>query len=228
MLRLLSDRDSERRDDPDCKRPGWLREYETYPARFRIEAIAPIQNKVGAFLANPILSRILTQSWSAFDLRQVMDKSRILLVNLAKGKIGEDSAGLLGVLLVSRIGLAALSRADVVEESRRDFFVYLDEFQSFTTLSLANMLSELRKYRLGLVLAHQYLSQLDLQVRDAILGNVGTILSFRLGLFDAEILENEFKPEISAIDLISLPNYHIYLKVMIDGKVSSAKTLGTK
>ena len=157
-----------------------------------------------------------------------MDKSWILLVNLAKGKIGEDSAGLLGVLLVSRIGLAALSRADVVEESRRDFFVYLDEFQSFTTLSLANMLSELRKYRLGLVLAHQYLSQLDLQVRDAILGNVGTILSFRLGLFDAEILENEFKPEISAIDLISLPNYHIYLKVMIDGKVSSAKTLGTK
>ncbi len=208
--------------------PRWLREYETYPARFRIEAIAPIQNKVGAFLANPILSGILTQSWSAFDLRQVMDKSWILLVNLAKGKIGEDSAGLLGVLLVSRIGLAALSRADVVEESRRDFFVYLDEFQSFTTLSLANMLSELRKYRLGLVLAHQYLSQLDLQVRDAILGNVGTILSFRLGLFDAEILENEFKPEISAIDLISLPNYHIYLKVMIDGKVSSAETLGTK
>jgi hypothetical protein len=192
--------------------PRWLREYETYPARFRIEAIAPIQNKVGAFLANPILSGILTQSGSASDLRQVMDKSWILLVNLAKGKIGEDSAGLLGVLLVSRIGLAALSRADVVEESRRDFFVYLDEFQSFTTLSLANMLSELRKYRLGLVLAHQYLSQLDLQVRDATLGNVGTILSFRLGLFDAEILENEFKPEISAIDLISLPNYHIYLK----------------
>jgi hypothetical protein len=208
--------------------PRWLREYETYPARFRIEAIAPIQNKVGAFLANPILSGILTQSGSASDLRQVMDKSWILLVNLAKGKIGEDSAGLLGVLLVSRIGLAALSRADVVEESRRDFFVYLDEFQSFTTLSLANMLSELRKYRLGLVLAHQYLSQLDLQVRDATLGNVGTILSFRLGLFDAEILENEFKPEISAIDLISLPNYHIYLKVMIDGKVSSAKTLGAK
>jgi hypothetical protein len=199
-------------------RDFWLREYETYPARFRIEAIAPIQNKVGAFLANPILSGILTQSGSASDLRQVMDKSWILLVNLAKGKIGEDSAGLLGVLLVSRIGLAALSRADVVEESRRDFFVYLDEFQSFTTLSLANMLSELRKYRLGLVLAHQYLSQLDLQVRDATLGNVGTILSFRLGLFDAEILENEFKPEISAIDLISLPNYHIYLKVMIDGK----------
>ena len=138
-----------------------------------------------------------------------MDKSWILLVNLAKGKIGEDSAGLLGALLVSWIGLAALSRADVVEESRRDFFVYLDEFQSFTTLSLANMLSELRKYRLGLLLAHQYLSQLDLQVRDAILGNVGTILSFRLGLFDAEILENEFKPEISAIDLISLPNYHL-------------------
>jgi type IV secretory system conjugative DNA transfer VirD4/TraG family protein len=201
-------------------RDFWLQEYESYPARFRIEAIAPIQNKVGTFLANPVLNRILTQSQSTFNLRQVMDAGKILLVNLAKGKIGEDSAGLLGAPLVSRIGLAALSRAQVVESSRRDFFVYLDEFQNFTTLSLANMLSELRKYRVGLILAHQYLSQLDLQVRDAILGNVGTIVSFRLGLADAEILGNEFRTETSALDLISLPNYHVYLKLMIDGKVS--------
>ena len=123
-------------------------------------------------------------------------------------------------MLVSRIGLAALSRADVREDERRDFHVYLDEFQNFTTLSLAKMLSELRKYRVSLILAHQYLSQLDPQVRDAILGNVGTIISFRLGLGAAEILENEFRPEISALDLISLPNYHIYLKLMIDGRVS--------
>jgi len=224
VLRLLSDRDFRRNAMTYVAnsnvRDFWLREYESYPSRFRIEAIAPIQNKVGAFLANPILSGILTQARSTFDLRQVMDESRILLVNLAKGKIGEDSAGLLGALLVSRIGLAALSRAEVAEENRRDFHVYLDEFQNFTTLSLANMLSELRKYRISLILAHQYLSQLDEQVRDAILGNVGTIISFRLGLSDAETLENEFRPEISALDLVSLPNYQIYLKLMLEGKVS--------
>jgi energy-coupling factor transporter ATP-binding protein EcfA2 len=223
VLRLLTDRDFRRsamtRVANTQVRDFWLREYESYPARFRAEAIAPIQNKVGAFLANPVLNGIVTQMRSTFDLRQVMDEGKIFLVNLAKGKIGEDTAGLLGALLVSRIGLAALSRADVAEENRRDFHVYLDEFQNFTTLSLANMLSELRKYRVSLILAHQYLSQLDLQIRDAILGNVGTIISFRLGLADAEILENEFRPEITALDLISLPNYHIYSKLMIEGKI---------
>jgi hypothetical protein len=210
-------------------RSFWLREYESYPARFRAEAIAPIQNKVGAFLADPVLNAILTQPKSAFDLRRVMDEGGILLVNLAKGKIGEDSAALLGALLVSRVGLAGLSRADVPESERRDFYLYLDEFQSFTTLSLANMMSELRKYRVNLILAHQYLSQLDPQVRDAILGNTGTIISFRLGLADAEILVREFYPEFSAQDLIRLPNYNIYLKLMVNGAVSSpfsAETLG--
>ncbi len=156
-----------------------------------------------------------------------MDEGKILLVNLAKGKIGEDTATLLGALLVTRVGLAALSRADVSEESRKDFYLYLDEFQNFTTLSLATMLSELRKYRVNMIFAHQYLSQLDLQVRDAILGNVGTLISFRLGVTDAELLEKEFYPEFSIKDLISLPNYHIYLKLMINGMLSapfSAKT----
>ncbi len=202
-------------------RDFWLREYESYPAGFRAEAIAPIQNKVGAFLANPLLNRILTQTKSAFDLRRVMDEGKILLVNLAKGKIGEDVMALLGALLVARIGLAALTRADTAEENRRDFFVFLDEFHGFTTLSLANMLSELRKYRVGLILAHQYLSQLDLQVRDAVLGNVGTIISFRLGPGDAEILEREFYPDFTARDLVNLPNYQIYLKLMVNGVVSS-------
>lgn len=201
-------------------RDFWLREYESYPRGFRAESIAPVQNKVGAFLANPVLHRILTQPKSTFDLRRVMDDGKILLVNLAKGKIGEDAAALLGAMLVSRIGLTALNRADVPEPERRDFHLYLDEFHTFTTLSLASMLSELRKYRVNLVLAHQYLSQLDLHVRDAILGNVGTLMSFRLGLADAEILESEFSPELRALDLISLPNYHIYLKLMVDGVVS--------
>lgn len=198
----------------------WLREYENYPARFRIEAIAPIQNKVGAFLADPILNRILTQHTSAFDLRRVMDEGKILLVNLPKGKIGEDSMALLGALLVARIGSAGLGRADLPETERHDFFVYLDEFQSFATLSLATMLSELRKYRVNLILAHQYLSQLDPEVRDAILGNVGTMISFRVGLSDAELLEREFGTPITAQDLVSLPNYHIYVRTMVDGVVT--------
>ena len=208
-------------------RDFWLREYENYPIRLRAEAIAPIQNKVGAFLTDPVLNRILTQKRSDFDLRHVMDEGKILLVNLAKGKIGADASSLLGALLVTKIGLAGLSRADVPEETRRDFYLYLDEFQNLATLSLANMLSELRKYRVNMVLSHQYLSQLDPQVKDAILGNTGTIISFRLGLTDAEMLAGEFYPFFSARDLINLPNYHIYLRLMIDGVVSQPFSAGT-
>jgi hypothetical protein len=232
VLRLLDDRAFRQtvatRVANQQVRDFWLREYEGYPRNFRAEAVAPIQNKVGAFLANPILSRILTQPKSAFDLRRVMDEGRLLLVNLAKGKIGEDATALLGAMLVSRIGLAALSRAEVQESKRRDFYLYLDEFHSFTTLSLANMLSELRKYRVNMILAQQYLSQVDPQIRDAVLGNVGTMISFRIGPADAEILEKEFAPEVRALDLVGLPNYQVYLKLMIDGKVSrpfSAETM---
>ncbi len=211
VLRLLDDRTFRQNAVAQVAsqnvRNFWLREYEGYPRNFRAEAIAPIQNKVGAFLSNPILSRILSQSKSAFDLRRVMDDGRLFLVNLAKGKIGEDATALLGAMLVSRIGLAALSRAEVPESARRDFYLYLDEFHSFTTLSLANMLSELRKYRVNLILAQQYLSQVDQQVRDAVLGNVGTMISFRLGPADAEILEKELAPEVRALDLVGLPNY---------------------
>lgn len=209
-------------------REFWTKEYEGYPARFRAEAVAPIQNKVGAFLADPVLHRILTQSKSSFNLRQIIDEGKIFLVNLAKGKLGEDTSSLLGSLLVSSLGLAAVRRADTPEELRRDYFLYLDEFHNLTTLSLAGMLTDLRKYRLNLILANQYLAQLDPQVRDAILGNVGTIIAFRIGLPDAELLESEFFPDFRATDLINLPNHHIYLKLMIDGAVSqpfSAKTL---
>ena len=224
VLKLLGDqafrKNAVTRIQNDQVREFWTKEYENYSVRFRMEAIAPIQNKVGAFLANPILNKILTQTKNAFYLRRVMDEGKILLVNLAKGKIGEDTAMLLGALLITRIGLAALSRADIHEANRRDFYLYVDEFQNFTTLSLASMLSELRKYRINMIFAHQYLSQLDPQVRDAILGNVGTIISFRIGVTDAEILEKEFYPEFSMKDLISLPNYHVYLKLMISGMIS--------
>jgi hypothetical protein len=232
VLRLLDDRAFRREIVGNVYNPQvrdfWLREYESYTPRFRIEAIAPIQNKVGAFLANPLLNKILTQPKSAFDVRRVMDEGKILLINLAKGKIGEDTAALLGSLLVAKIEMTALSRADIPEEDRRDFSVYLDEFPTFTTFSLATMLSELRKYRASMILSHQFTSQLDIQVRDAILGNVGTIISFRVGVPDAEILAREFYPEITDVDLVNLPNYHIYLKLMVDGVVSrpfSATTL---
>lgn len=232
ILRLLDDgrfRDSAAARVANAQvRRFWLREYEGYPARFRAEVIAPIQNKVGAFLANPVLNSILTQPRSAFDLRRVMDEGKILLVNLAKGKIGEDAAALLGAMLVSRIGLTGLSRADMPETERRDFYLYLDEFQTFTTLSLATMMSELRKYRVNLILTNQYLSQVDEPVRDAILGNVGTLISFRVGPPDAELLAKEFYPEFTFVDLVCLPNYSIYLKLMVDGKATtpfSAETL---
>ena len=232
VLRLLNDRAFRKKiaEDTDNEqvRMFWLREFEGYSPAFRAVIVAPIQNKVGAFLADPVLNGILTQTKSAFDLREVMDQGKILLVNLAKGKIGEDSAALLGGLLVTKAGLAGLSRADTPEQDRRDFFMYLDEFHTFTTLSVANMLSELRKYRVGLILAHQYVSQLDPQVRDAVLGNTGTIITFRLGAEDAQRVAKEFEPELEALDLTTLPNYHIYLKLMVEGEVTrpfSAKTL---
>jgi hypothetical protein len=224
VLRLLEDRAFRRAVAGRVLSPQvrhfWFTEYEAYPARFRAEAIAPVQNKIGAFLAHPVVHRIVTQRGNGIDLRRLMDDRGIFLVNLAKGKIGEDAAALLGALLVARIGLTGLARSDVPESERRDFFVYLDEFQSYTTLSLANMLSELRKYRVNLILAHQYLSQLDERVRDAILGNVGTMICFRVGSADAGLLEKEFHPGFDASDLCALPNYHIYLKLMIKDAVS--------
>lgn len=209
-------------------RDFWLNEFEQYPLRLRAEVIAPIQNKVGAFVTHPVLNRILTQPRSHFSLREIMDGGQILLVNLAKGRLGEDAATLLGALLVSHLGLAGLNRTDTPEEARRDFFLYLDEFHAFTTLALAQMLSELRKYHVGLVLAHQYLTQLDPRVLDAVLGNVGTIVCFRVGLADAEIIGREFYPLLSPVDLTNLPNHRIYLRLMIDGAVSlpfSAETV---
>jgi type IV secretory pathway TraG/TraD family ATPase VirD4 len=161
-------------------------------------------------------------------MRPIMDEGKILLVNLAKGKIGEDTSALLGSLLVSRINLAALSRADVPDTDRRPFYCYLDEFQTFTSLTFVTMLSELRKYRVGMTLAHQYLGQLDPAVFDAILGNVGTLVAFRLGSADAETFAREFFPVFGQTDFTNLANHHIYLRMIIDGAVSrpfSAETL---
>lgn len=230
--RLLLDREFRRqaanRVANQHVRHFWLREYEGYPERLRGEAIAPLQNKVGAFLSNPVATRVVCAPQSSFSIEEVMNQGKILVVNLAKGLVGEDTASLLGSFLVSRIGTEAMGRASFPASQRRSFFVYLDEFQSITTQSLVTMLSELRKYRVGLVLANQYLAQLDPAVQEAILGNVGTIVAFRVGVSDAEILGKEFYPDFTESDLVNLPNYHIYLRLMIDGRVSrpfSAETL---
>jgi hypothetical protein len=232
ILRLLADRKYRQKVLPfvsnEQVKDFWLSEYDRYPERFRIEAIAPIQNKVGAFLSHPLLQKILTKPEKPINLRRIMDEGKILLVNLAKGSIGEDTSNLLGSLLISRFDLAALSRANAPETERPDYMLYLDEFHNFTTQSLIFMLSELRKYRLSLVLAHQYLTQLEPNIREAILGNVGTTVVFRIGATDAETIAAEFAPEFKLSDFTNLPNYHIYLKLMIDGGVSrpfSAVTL---
>jgi hypothetical protein len=206
----------------------WKKEFENYPSRLRAEACAPIQNKLGALLSDPTLYRILVQPKIDLRFRALMDEGRILLVNVSKGRLGEESSLLLGSLVVSTLGLAAFTRAEVAPEARRPFFLYLDEFHNFTTLMLANMMSELRKYGLGLTLAHQHLQQLDPDIRSAVLGNAGTIISFRIGPEDALLLAREFQPKFDAFDLMNLPNYAIYLKLMIDGTPSlpfSAATL---
>lgn len=232
ILKLLSDRQFRQKILPYIQneqiREFWLKEFDKYPERLRAEAISPIQNKVGAFLSHPLLQKILTNPEKPLSLRKIMDEGKILLVNLAKGSVGEDVANLLGSLLISRFDLAALSRADIPEPERCDYTLYLDEFHNFTTQSLVLMLSELRKYRLSLVLAHQYLTQLEFGIRDAILGNVGTMIIFRIGAGDAEVFAQEFAPQFSITDFTNLPNYHIYLKMMIGGKISapfSAQTL---
>lgn len=230
--RLLRDKDFRKRVVTKIAHPPvrefWQDEYPKYSPRYQTDTIAPIVNKIGAFLADPRLHRILTEERRPLRFRPLMDEGKVLLVNLAKGKIGEDSAGLLGAMLVTTLGLAAYTRQEVPPSERRDFWCYLDEFQSFTTLSVANMLSELRKYHFGMILAHQYLHQLDDDVRHAVLGNVGTLISFRLGAKDAPLIAREFAPKFEMVDLLNLPNYDIYLKLMIDGTPSrpfSATTL---
>lgn len=212
----------------DVVRRFWTEEFENYPARMRAEACAPIQNKLGALLSDPTLYRILVAPKIDLHFRKLMDDGTVVLVNVSKGRLGAESSLVLGSLIVSTIGLAAFSRADAPEVSRRPFFLYLDEFHNFTTLMLANMMSELRKYGVGLVLAHQFLHQLEPEIRHAVLGNAGTIIAFRVGAEDASLLAPEFQPKFETLDLISLPNRSIYLKLMINGAPSqpfSAETM---
>ncbi|MEA1925642.1 MAG: type IV secretion system DNA-binding domain-containing protein [Patescibacteria group bacterium] len=195
----------------------WTDEFAKYHDRLLTEAIAPIQNKVGQFLSSALIRNIVGQTNSTFDIREVMDNEKIIIMNLSKGRIGEDNSALLGAMMITKIQLAIMARIDMPEQERRDFYLYVDEFQNFATDSFKNILSEARKYKLNLILAHQYITQLDETVRDAVFGNVGTIISFRIGAMDSETLEKEFEPTFYANDLVNLTKYHIYLKLMIDG-----------
>lgn len=224
IMRLLSDKNYRNEvvahlTDPVVK-SFWTDEFARYTQKLESEATAAIQNKVGQFVSNPLIRRIIGQPHSTFDIRRMMDEGKIFILNLSKGKIGEDNSALLGALMITKMQLAAMSRVDIPESERRDFYLYIDEFQNFSTESFVNILSEARKYRLSLILAHQYIAQLDESVRDAIMGNVGTFVIFRVGAADAEFLEREFSPEFMAPDLVNLPQHNVYVKLMIDGVAS--------
>lgn len=232
IMRMLVDKEFRKKVivsvvDPVVKQ-FWVEEFSKYPDRFMAEVIAPIQNKVGQFLSISLIRNIVGQTKTSLDMREIMDNRKILLLNLAKGKVGEDAAALFGAMMITKLQLAAMSRVDISEEKRADFYLYVDEFQNFATDSFADILSEARKYRLSLIMAHQYIGQLSEEVRDAVFGNVGSIINFRIGAADAEFVAKEYEPVFVETDLVNLTKFHIYLKLMIDGVASqpfSAVTL---
>jgi len=221
IMRLLVDKKYRKKviskvTDPVVK-TFWTDEFANYSEKFRTEAIAPIQNKVGQFLASSIIRNIVGQSKSTIEMRKAIDEGKIILMNLSKGRIGEENSALLGAMMITKIQLAAMSRVDIPENERKDFFLYVDEFQNFATESFANILSEARKYRLNLIMAHQYVEQLTDEVKAAVFGNVGTMVVFRVGATDGEFLEPEFTPLFTAAHLVNIPKYNFYIKLMIDG-----------
>ncbi len=209
----------------------WTEEFAKYTDKYAQEATPAIQNKIGQFAGNPLIRNIIGQPKSSFDLRKIMDEKKIMIVNLSKGRVGEGNANLLGSMLITKIYLAAMSRADKSSAELQklpNFYLYVDEFQSFANKSFADILSEARKYKLNLTIAHQYIEQMEEEVRDAVFGNVGTMIVFRIGAYDAEVLEKEFAPVFTAEDLVNLGLRQIYLKLMIDSVTSqpfSATTL---
>jgi len=233
IQRMLVDKDYRQKIIANLKDPVikafWVHEYEAWQEKFRNEAIAPIQNKVGQFLSTSIIRNIVGQSISTINIFDIMNEGKIFLVNVSKGRIGEDNSSLLGGMIITKIQLAAMERVRIPESERKDFYLYVDEFQNFVTDAFASILSEARKYRLNLTVAHQYTAQLisdkNSSVRDSIFGNVGTMIVFRVGADDAEFLEKEFEPEFTPQDIVNLPNFKIYLKLMIDGVSSLPKIL---
>lgn len=209
-------------------RSFWVNEFASWNDKFATEAVAPILNKVGAFTANPLIRNVIGQKKSSFDIRQMMDEGKILICDLSRGRLGEDNAATLGALMISKIQLAAMSRANIPLEERRPFYLYVDEFQNFATDSFAVILSEARKYGLYLTVANQYVAQMQQEIRDAVFGNVGSMITFRVGADDAAALSRYFEPVFEAADLTNLSLQNIYVTMSIDGETSipfSAKTL---
>ncbi len=226
--RMLSDKEYRKVVIANVKDPSvrafWIDEFSKYTDRYAQEATPAIQNKVGQFTSNPLIRNIIGQSKSTFDLRRMMDEKKIIIVNLSKGRVGEGNANLLGSMFITKFYLAAMSRADVSESkiaTLPNSYLYVDEFQSFANKSFADILSEARKYKLNLTIAHQYIEQMEEEVRAAVFGNVGTMVTFRVGAYDAEVIEKEFAPVFTAEDLVNLGIFQIYLKLMIDGVSSS-------
>lgn len=222
--RMLSDRAYRRKIVRNVKDPVvrafWQTEFTSYNDRYAQEAVAPIQNKIGQFLSASVIRNMVAQVTSTINVREIMDSKKIFIMNLSKGRVGEDNSRLLGGMLITKLQLAAMERVDIPENDRQDFFLYVDEFQNFATPSFANILSEARKYRLSLIMAHQYVLQLDEVVAAAVFGNVGTIVAFRVGGGDSEALAKEFGPLFTEEDLVNLSKYQILLKLMIDGVAS--------
>ena len=224
VLKLLSSKSFRNRIVEKLHNPAlvhfWKDEYDKMPDRLQKEAIAPLQNKVGQFVMSPMIRKIIGQPKSSISIDEIMNEGKILIANLSQGRIGEDNSSLLGAMLITKIQLSAMHRVDVSEESRRDFYLYVDEFQTFATESFIKILSEARKYRLDLMLANQYMAQLPEEVQKAILGNAGTLIAFTVGAEDASIIHKEYAEVFSENDLVNLSRFQIALKLMIDGEVS--------
>jgi hypothetical protein len=232
ISRVLSDPDFRHLKLDHCRDPVvknfWTKEAEKAGGEAALVNMVPyITSKLTSFVANDIMRPIIAQQKSAFNLREVMDQQKIVLMNLSKGMIGELNAYLLGMVMVGKILIAAMSRVDLPEEERKDFYLYIDEFHSFTTDSIVSILSEARKYRLNLIIAHQFIKQLSEKIRDAVFGNVGSLASFRVGPEDAELVAKQLEPIFSPYDLINLDNYNAYLKLIINGQIGLPFSLNT-
>jgi hypothetical protein len=232
ITRMLTEKEFRKKVIKEIKDPivrqFWVNEFASWNDKFASEAVAPVLNKVGAFTANPLIRNIIGQPKSGMDLRKIMDEGKILIVNLSRGQIGEDNAAILGAMIVTKIQLAAMGRANVPLDQRRPFYLYVDEFQNFATDSFAVILSEARKYALNLTVANQYVSQMPETVRDAVFGNVGSMISFRVGAEDGKVMEKYFAPSFEAPDLVKLNNQHIVVTMSVDGEKAlpfSATTL---
>lgn len=229
--RILTDEDYQKTWMPKLKDPVvrafWEKEMAKTSDFHKSEMLGYLVSKVGRFVENEMMRNIMGQSHSAFDLRDIMDNGKVLLVNLSKGKTGEVNSELLGLIIVSKIQMAAMGRADMPESERKDFYLYVDEFQNFATDSFASILAEARKYRLNLIVAHQYISQLEEKIRDAVFGNVGSFISFRIGVEDAEIVAKELDPVFSETDVINIEKFHAYLRLMTNSRKSTPFTMGT-